>query len=213
MTQHSVSNNDQPGPTSPQYWDDMAGSFDDEPDHGLRDPMILEAWTRLLASWLPAHSITVLDIGCGTGALSVLLSRLGYVVTGIDLSPAMIARAQQKARMEDQQIEFQVMNAEAPEFPPQHFDAIVCRHLLWALPDFPQALRRWVDLLKADGRLILIEGYWNTGAGLHAADIIRALPPSLVNVGLHSLSHEPLFWGRAVSDERYAIVAECCSNG
>ena len=39
----------------------------------------------------------VLDAGCGTGALSVMLARLGYDVIGADISEAMLAVAQQKA--------------------------------------------------------------------------------------------------------------------
>ncbi len=190
-------------------WDRLAASFDDEPDHGLRDPAILAAWTKLFAAWLPAPRRTVLDAGCGTGSLSLLLAGLGHTVTGIDLSPAMVARAQAKALAAGLPVAFQVMNAAAPEFTPRHFDALVCRHVLWALPDWPQALGRWVALLKPGGRLILIEGCWSTGAGLHAAELLAALPPALVNVQPCDLSQSALYWGREISDERYAIVADC----
>lgn len=39
---------------------------------------------------------SVLDAGCGTGSLGLMLSQAGYRVTGVDLSAAMIARAQKK---------------------------------------------------------------------------------------------------------------------
>ncbi len=39
----------------------------------------------------------LLDLACGTGSLSVELSRLGYEVIGADASPAMLALAQNKA--------------------------------------------------------------------------------------------------------------------
>ncbi len=39
----------------------------------------------------------LLDLGCGTGSHSILLAARGYSVTGIDLSPAMIAQAREKA--------------------------------------------------------------------------------------------------------------------
>jgi SAM-dependent methyltransferase len=38
----------------------------------------------------------LIDLGCGTGSHAVLLAACGYSVTGVDRSPAMIARAQEK---------------------------------------------------------------------------------------------------------------------
>ena len=72
-------------------WDAAAPTFDDEPDHGLRDPGVRQAWADRLRSWLPARPGDVLDIGCGTGSLSLLASEQGHRVTGVDLSPAMVA--------------------------------------------------------------------------------------------------------------------------
>jgi SAM-dependent methyltransferase len=37
----------------------------------------------------------ILELGCGTGRLLVPLARKGYTITGVDVSPAMLARAQQ----------------------------------------------------------------------------------------------------------------------
>jgi len=64
-----------------------AETFDDQPDHGLRDPRVLAAWTGLLNDWLPAGKSNVLDAGCGTGSLSLVLAGLGHQVSGIDISP------------------------------------------------------------------------------------------------------------------------------
>jgi hypothetical protein len=86
--------------------------------------------------------------------------------------------AQAKARTAGQSstagphVEFDVMNAATPQFPAQSFDVVVCRHLLWMLPDRPQVVQRWVDLLKPAGRMILIEGYWHTGGGLRAPEVV-----------------------------------------
>ena len=190
------------------YWDGAASAFDLEPDHGLRDPKVREAWTNLLKTWLPPAPSVILDAGCGTGSLSVILAGLGHHVTGIDFSPAMIAQAAAKAAAHGRSIAFHVMDAAAPQFPPRHFDALICRHLLWTLPERAQVLQRWVELLKMGGRLVLIEGYWHTGAGLHAGQMIEALPASLSNVFIQNLSDQPDLWGGAVADERYAIRAD-----
>ena len=191
-----------------QYWDGIAPSFDEEPDHGLRDPSILANWTHFLETWLPNTNASILDIGCGTGSLSVVLARLGHKVTGIDLSPKMISLAQEKATMHGYQIEFQVMDAAFPRLPHKQFDVIVCRHLLWALPKPKQVLQRWAEFLKPKGRLLLIEGFWETGAGLHANEITLMLPPTFSNFLIQNLSGDPNFWGKDVTDERYTIIAD-----
>jgi hypothetical protein len=56
--------------------------------------------------------------------------------------------------------------------------------------------------------LLLIEGFWYSGEGLHAEQIIRALPDSLTNISIRYLSSQPDLWGRDVDDERYAIIAD-----
>lgn len=196
---------------SPRYWDELSASFDDEPDHGLRDPAVRGAWSDLLASALPDRAV-VLDIGCGTGSLSLLLAEMGHRVTGTDWSPDMIALAQTKAKSATLPARFFVMDATEPAFAPGLFDVVLCRHLLWALPEPSGVLRRWARLLSPNGRLVIIEGYWHTGGGLHAEEVIAALPPSLADVTVHDLSNRPLLWGSAVSDERYVVVTSLRSG-
>jgi 2-polyprenyl-3-methyl-5-hydroxy-6-metoxy-1,4-benzoquinol methylase len=191
-----------------ELWDSAADSFDNEPDHGLRDAVVRAAWQELLRASLPPSPAAVLDMGCGTGSLSVILAYLGYDVIGADVSPAMIAQAEVKASAAGYTIPFQVMDAAFPTLEPGQFDVVVCRHVLWSLPDMAQVLQRWTALLKPEGRLILIEGFWHTGAGVHAQDIVAAMPPSLTQVSVQNLSDRNEFWGSAVTDERYIIVAQ-----
>ena len=188
-------------------WDQAADSFDHEPDHGLHDEVVRTAWTALLQSHLPTSPASILDIGCGTGSLSVVLAELGHHVIGIDLSPAMITLARQKAASKGHTIQFQVMDAVFPQFKAQQFEVIVCRHLLWALPDREQVLQRWANLLKPDGLFLLIEGFWYTGAGLHAGEIVSALPVGMMLIAIQDLAAQPNLWGSNVTDERYAIIA------
>jgi len=193
---------------SPLYWDSAAATFDNAADHGLRDPLVRRAWRDLLVPWLPPAPATILDIGCGTGSLSLLLAQLGHQVTGIDFAPAMVAQAQAKAQAAGYAIPFYVMDAAQPHLSAQPFALILCRHLLWALPEPDLVLRRWSDLLAPGGRLLLIEGYWHTGGGLHAEAVVAALPPAMVNVVVQPLSEQAGLWGGAVTDERYLVVAD-----
>ena len=49
----------------------------------------------LIRQYVPTAK-TILNLGCGTGAHDVLLSKLGYSITGVELSEEMIAKANAK---------------------------------------------------------------------------------------------------------------------
>jgi SAM-dependent methyltransferase len=133
---------------------------------------------------------------------------MGHAVTGIDFSPAMIQKARAKAAKAGYPIQFLVMDAVAPALAGQTLDALVCRHVLWALPEPDRVLQRWANLVRPGGRMILIEGFWHTGAGLSAGDALALLPPHVSVVATVSLSEQSVYWGKAVGDERYALIVE-----
>lgn len=197
-----------------RYWDAAAEQFDEAPDHGLKDPAVYQAWSELLRDALPDPHGAALDVGCGTGTLCLLLANLGYAVTGADLSPAMVERARAKAAAAQRKAKarpkpnYLVMDAARPAFVEGQFSALVCRHLLWALPDWPAVLRRWAALLKPGGWLLLIEGFWHTGSGLRSRAVLEALPPEFAQVSMQPLSDQPTLWGAKVSDERYWFRAQ-----
>lgn len=188
-------------------WDARAASFDDEPDHGLRDPQVRRAWAARLASWLPARASDVLDLGCGTGSLSLLAAEQGHRVTGVDASPAMVERA--RAKLAGRDAAFLVGDAAAPPVGEQRFDVVLVRHVLWALPDPGRALRHWRGLLRPGGRLVLVEGVWGTvtPVGMSADALTALLAPLAERTRVERLSGEAALWGKEVEDERYAVVA------
>ena len=119
-----------------EVWDSEAATFDDEPDHGLRDPATRAAWLELLTAHLPAPPARIADLGCGTGTLSVLLADAGYAVDGVDFSPEMVTRARDKAAGRDG-VTFTVADAGAPPLEAAAYDAVLCRHVLWVSPTSP----------------------------------------------------------------------------
>lgn len=189
-------------------WDAEAATFDEEPDHGLRDPAVRAAWAARLHAWLPETPCDLLDLGCGTGSLSLLAAERGHHVTGVDLSPRMIDLARAKHAGRD--AVFLVGDAQAPPVGEQRFDVLLVRHVLWALPDPGRVLRRWRGLLRPGGRLVLVEGVWGdvTPVGLAADRLTAILRPLASDVRVEPLSGDAGLWGREVTDERYAVLAE-----
>ncbi|WP_340381794.1 class I SAM-dependent methyltransferase [Streptomyces sp. SS7] len=188
-------------------WDAEAANFDEEPDHGLRDPEVRAAWAERLRGWLPGRACDVLDLGCGTGSLALLAAEQGHRVTGVDLSAPMIERA--RAKLAGRDAVFLLGDAAAPPVGDRRFDTVLVRHVLWALPDTARALRHWRGLLRPGGRLVLVEGVWGTltPAGIPADRLTALLSPLAGHTRLERLSDDPRLWGGPVEDERYAVVA------
>ncbi|MFB7248129.1 class I SAM-dependent methyltransferase [Streptomyces populi] len=191
-------------------WDAESGTFDEEPDHGLRDPEIRGAWAARLRDWLPERPGDLLDVGCGTGSLSLVASEQGHRVTGVDLAPRMIDRA--RAKLAGRDAVFLVGDAVAPPVGEQRFDVLLSRHVLWTLPHPERVLRHWRGLLRPGGRLVLVEGVWGnvSPVGLSAertAALLRPLLSGPADLSVEPLSGDARLWGREVDDERYAVVA------
>ncbi len=67
----------------------------------------------------------ILDVGCGTGRHAVALARMGFQVTGVDLSPNMLAIAAQNAAAAGVAIDLRESDAQTISFD-NEFDAAVC---------------------------------------------------------------------------------------
>jgi SAM-dependent methyltransferase len=188
-------------------WNAHAATFDDEADHGLRDPSVRAAWAELLLPLLPGGPAWVLDLGCGTGSLSVLLAQAGHSVAGLDASGAMLAAARAKSAAAGVPVRLVEGDAGDPPFAPGSADVVLCRHVLWALEDRAAVLERWVRLLRSGGRLLLVEGRWATGAGLSAAECRDLVVPLGRPATIRQLGADSALWGRDVDDERYLLVS------
>ncbi len=184
-------------------WDAEADRFDEQPDHGLRDPEVRARWREVLLTALPPAPARIADLGCGTGSITALLAEEGHEVTGVDLSPAMVAAATAKV---GDAAEVRQGDAAFPPLPSSSFDAVFARHVLWTLPDPEAVVGRWVDLLRPGGRLVLVEGRWHTGAGLTATRCRELVTPHGGDISVHPLD-DPRLWGGPITDERYLLVS------
>lgn len=68
------------------------------------DNVDYDGWSRRIISLLKKEGIAgglVLDLGCGTGSMTMRLARAGYDMIGVDLSEEMLQIAQEKKEGED----------------------------------------------------------------------------------------------------------------
>lgn len=141
-----------------ERWDRSSKTYDSRPGHGIQSEREKEAWMSLLNRTLGNEPLNVLDVGCGTGVITLVLSEMGHNVTGIDLSKEMLKRAKDKAHKQKLRAEFRLGDAENLSFEDGSFDAVINRHLLWTLLNPERAVAEWKRVLKPGGKLIIIDG-------------------------------------------------------
>ncbi len=122
-----------------------------------------EAWNNLLQKKItPAPGNKVLDIGCGTGFLSLLFAQIGFQVTAIDISGAMIdeAKAIAKIYAVDENIDFIQMDVDELDFAEGQFDIIASRYAFWLFEKPEIVYKKCYRLLKRGGVLLNFDSDW-----------------------------------------------------
>ncbi len=155
--------------------------------------------------------LSVCEIGCGTGRHTIRLAKAGNCVTGIDLSPGMLAVAREKlAGLDVKLIEGDVLTTP----PPGRYDAVVTALVLEHIRDAAAFFARVADLLLPGGGFYISEIHPDRIAGgtqanfidrdgqavklqsfAHSEADIRAAAD---NAGLRILSHSDIFGGEAL---------------
>jgi len=122
----------------------------------LIDPLLRELRSRITALAVGERLTDVVDIACATGAQCRSLHRAGIAVTGVDLSAAMIERAQ---RIGPSAIDYLVGSALALPFPEESFPGAIlslCLHEQ-PFPDQDTIVKETLRVVRPGGILILAE--------------------------------------------------------
>jgi demethylmenaquinone methyltransferase/2-methoxy-6-polyprenyl-1,4-benzoquinol methylase len=116
------------------------------------------------------QGMRVLEIGCGTGTLTVMMAARGAQVSGIDSAPAMLAEAEKKVAAEGlaERVTLKYMDAAlvGERFPPASFDLVVSTLVFSELSSDEQryVLEACASLLAPGGRLLIADEVIPSGA-------------------------------------------------
>jgi ubiquinone/menaquinone biosynthesis C-methylase UbiE len=144
--------------TIQKYWDWRSLTYPWDAD---KSEAVAQTWETLLGNIISGPpGRRAIDMGTGTGQFAIYLARLGFRVTGVDISEKMILKARENADRCGLDIDFQLQDAEDLLFRDRAFDVVVSRNLLWTLPDPEKALKEWRRVLKPAGALIVSDGMW-----------------------------------------------------
>lgn len=139
------------------FWSMRSETFDTMPGHEIFSVEERRAWLALFGRHLrpPPQGTRALDLASGTGVISLLLADLGYAVTGLDLSEAMLARA--RAKTVGKPIRLFAGDAEDTLEASDSYDAVATRHLVWTLPDPPAAGLQHAMPFAKGGRVAIVD--------------------------------------------------------
>jgi ubiquinone/menaquinone biosynthesis C-methylase UbiE len=144
------------------HWNRRAPGFDADFGHSIRTAAERAAWDRILDLVVGGRgTLDALDVGCGTGFLSLELAGRGHRVTGVDFAPQMLAEARKKAAAQGLAVRFEEGDAEQLPFAAGSFDLVMTRHVLWTLPHPEQAIDEWIRVLRPGGRLAVMDSQFD----------------------------------------------------
>jgi ubiquinone/menaquinone biosynthesis C-methylase UbiE len=141
----------------------------------------------------------VLELAVGT-ARNLPYYPADVALTGIELSPEMLAIARRRTEQLGRRVDLRVGDAQALEFPDESFDTVVCTLGLCTIPDPRRAVAEARRVLRPGGRVLLLEHVRSPVGAVRAIE--RLLEPLAVRLAADHLTREPLDYLR---DEGFEI--------
>lgn len=118
-----------------------------------------QATLRKALEVIPADGASnLIDVACGTGLLAEMLlqQRPALSVLGVDISPAMLERAQQRLPASGQ-VRWALGHAEQLPASSGEFDVLTCTNAFHLVQDAAAALEEFRRVLKPGGTMVLVD--------------------------------------------------------
>ena len=152
------------------YWSERAPEYSKLHEEELASKQGADL-AAALAELPPARpGARVLDLGCGSGLLSIVLAGRGCQVTGVDFSADMLAQARANAERHGvaDNVEFVQSDVHDLPFGGATFDLVVTRNVTWVLQDVARVYAEALRVLKPGGMFANIDA--NYGKAFRKAE-------------------------------------------
>jgi ubiquinone/menaquinone biosynthesis C-methylase UbiE len=120
---------------------------------------------------------SVLDVACGSGNAAIAAARRSCDVTGIDIVPALLERAQERATAERLAVRFDLGDAEHLPYPDASFDVVLSTFGVMFAHDQEQAADEMVRVCRPGGTIATANWTPDSWAGIMARLRAKFLPP------------------------------------
>ncbi len=166
-----------------QMWTSTAEEYDEIVERQLRNHRDVDHWRHELGVRLGDDPLDVVDIGCGPGFFSIMLGRLGHRVVSVDSSEGMVRAARKNLRWH--RVDADVRQGDVVSldgFAANSVDAIVSRDVVWTLYDPAAAYRRWLEVLRPGGVLLVYDGNYRSDRPSLKRSAWRGLSRALIRI-------------------------------
>ena len=133
-------------------WDEIAAGYD-----RYVTPTHMWLGSEALRRAEVGPGTRLLDVACGSGALSIPAARLGARVTAVDQSPVMVERIAARAREEGlSDLVASVMDGHDLDIEDDRFDVSASQFGVMLFPDLPRGLRELARVTRPGGRVLMV---------------------------------------------------------
>ncbi|MBQ6586230.1 MAG: class I SAM-dependent methyltransferase [Coriobacteriales bacterium] len=107
--------------------------------------------------------VRALDLGCGSGFMSLLLLDAGCEVIGVDFSCEMLEQARANVAGKGYEATFLQMRVQELDFPDASFDFVVSRNVTWVLEDVDRVYAQVMRVLAPGGVFLNLDANYGQG--------------------------------------------------
>jgi ubiquinone/menaquinone biosynthesis C-methylase UbiE len=150
---------------------------------------ITDIHERVIERLDPRPGVRWLDLATGTGAVAELAADRGAEVTGVDLAPALIETAKERARERGLEIDYRVGDVERLEFEDAAFEVVSSTCGVMFAPDHQATARELARVVEPGGRIGLVNWTPEGGMARLFALMREFQPPPPPGIG------SPFQWG------------------